>query len=215
MSRKPAGILYLAGDVPPLAVVIVNALQYVAVTSSFLVLPLIIMREANLGPGSADAMLGWAMLVLALGTTLQALPFGPVGSGYLAPSVMTAVFLGPSVEAVRIGGLALMSGMTIFSGAVQAVLSSSLNRLRTVLPPELAGVVVFLVGVSNGVVGLRYLLQPGGGTLPDTRFWVVAAITLAVTVVANVWTRGVLGLSCALFGMIAGYGAAIGTNVLA
>jgi xanthine permease XanP len=214
MTKKPAGILYLAGDVPPVAVTIANALQYVAVTSSFLVFPLIIVREAHLAASSADAMLAWAMLVLALGTTLQALPFGPVGSGYLAPSVMTAVFLGPSVEAVRLGGIALMSGMTIFSGAVQAALSGSLKRLRTVLPPELAGVVVFLVGVSNGVVGLRYLLQPGGGALPDTRFWLVAAITLVVTVSANVWSKGVLGLSCALFGMIAGYCAAIGTGVL-
>jgi NCS2 family nucleobase:cation symporter-2 len=124
------------------------------------------------------------------------------------------VFLGPSVEAVRIGGIALMSGMTIFSGAVQAGFSSSLNRLRTVLPPELAGVVIFLVGVSNGVVGLRYLLQPSGGALPDTRHWIVAAITLAVMVSANVWSRGVLGLSCALFGMLAGYAAAIATDVL-
>lgn len=214
MTRKPAGVLYLAGDVPPLGVVIVNAFQYVAVTSSFLVFPLIIVREAHLAASAADAMLGWAMLVLALGTTLQALPFGPVGSGYLAPSVMTAVFLGPSVAAVRIGGIALMSGMTIFSGAVQAALSGSLNRLRKVLPPELAGVVIFLVGVSNGVVGLRFLLQPGGGGLPDERFWIVAAITLVVTVSANVWSRGVLGLSCALFGMIAGYCAAIATNVL-
>jgi xanthine permease XanP len=127
---------------------------------------------------------------------------------------MTAVFLGPSVEAVRIGGLALMSGMTIFSGAVQAALSGSLSRLRTMLPPELAGVVIFLVGMSNGVVGLRYLLQPGGGTLPDPRSWIVAGITLAVTVSANVWSRGVLGLSCALFGMIAGYCAAVGLDVL-
>src|SRR3984957_10095360 len=95
MTKKPAGILYLAGDVPPIPVVIANALQYVAVTSSFLVFPLIIVREAHLAASSADAMLAWAMLVLALGTTLQALPFGPVGSGYLAPSVMTAVFLGP------------------------------------------------------------------------------------------------------------------------
>jgi NCS2 family nucleobase:cation symporter-2 len=79
------------------------------------------------------------MLVLALGTTLQALPRGPVGSGYLAPSVMTAVYVGPSLEAVRIGGLALMSGMTIFGGMVESLLAPFLNRLRGLLPPELAG----------------------------------------------------------------------------
>ena len=139
MARKPANMRYLADDVPPLAIVIVNALQYAAVTSSFLVFPLIIAREAHMTTAAADSMLSWAMLVLALGTSLQALPRGPIGSGYLAPSVMTAIFLGPSIAAVRIGGLALMSGMTIFSGAVQAVFSRSLNKLRTLLPPELAG----------------------------------------------------------------------------
>ncbi|MDR3530046.1 MAG: solute carrier family 23 protein [Rhodopila sp.] len=214
MARKPANMRYLADDVPPLAIVIVNALQYAAVTSSFLVFPLIIAREAHLTTAAADSMLSWAMLVLALGTSLQALPHGPIGSGYLAPSVMTAIFLGPSIAAVRIGGLALMSGMTIFSGAVQAVFSRSLNKLRTLLPPELAGVVIFLVGISNGVVGLRYLLAPDTGALPGLAHWIVAGVTLGVMVAANVWSRGVLGLSCALFGMLAGYIVAIPLGVL-
>jgi xanthine permease XanP len=115
---------YLAGDVPPTAVTLANAFQYVAVTSSFLVFPLIIAREANASTAVADSMLSWSMLVLAIGTTLQALPNGPVGSGYLAPSVMTAVYVGPSLEAVRIGGLALMSGMTLFGGVLEAAVSN-------------------------------------------------------------------------------------------
>ena len=214
MTRKPANMRYLPDDNPPLSVVIVNALQYVAVTSSFLVFPLIIAREAHLPAAAADGMLGWAMLVLALGTSLQARARGPVGSGYLAPSVMSAIFLGPSLEAARIGGLALMSGMTLFSGMVQAGFSRSLNKLRALLPPELAGVVIFLVGISNGVVGLRYLLAPESGVLPDAAHWIVAGITLGVMVAANVWSRGVLGLSCALFGMLAGYLIAIPLGVL-
>ncbi|MBK1662211.1 uracil-xanthine permease family protein [Paracraurococcus ruber] len=214
MSRRPASMRYLAGDVPPPLATIANALQYVAVTSSFLVFPLIVAREAGLDAAATDGMLGWAMLVLALGTTLQALPRGPVGSGYLAPSTMTAIFLGPSLEAVRIGGIALMSGMTLLGGAVQAAFAQSLHRLRRVLPAELAGVIVLLVGVSNGMVGLRSLLQPGGGALPGAADWMVAGITLGTMVAANVWSRGVLGLSCALFGMLAGYAAAALTGVL-
>jgi NCS2 family nucleobase:cation symporter-2 len=205
---------YLAGDVPPTAVTLVNAFQYVAVTSSFLVFPLIIAREAHAPASVADSMLSWSMLVLAIGTTLQALPRGPVGSGYLAPSVMTAVYVGPSLEAVRIGGLALMSGMTVFGGVLEAAVSRSLNRLRSVLPPELAGVVILLVGISNGVVGLRYLLQPDGSGLPGPLHWLVAGVTLAVMVATNVWSRGVLGLSCALVGMLAGYVVAVITGVL-
>jgi len=205
---------YLPDDVPPLAVVVINALQYVAVTSCFLVFPLIIAREAGLPTSQTDNLVAWSMLALALGTTLQALPRGPIGSGYLAPSTLTAIFLGPALEAVHLGGLALMSGMTLFGGVVQSVFSRSLNALRKVLPPELAGVVIFLVGMSNGVVGLRYLLQPDGGGPPGGPQWIVAGVTLGTMVAANVWSRGVLGLSCALFGMVAGYLVAIIVGVL-
>jgi xanthine permease XanP len=214
VSTKPVNMRYLAGDVPPTTVTIFNALQYVAVTSSFLVFPLIVARAAHVPTAVADSILSWSMLVLAIGTTLQALPKGPVGSGYLAPSVMTAVYVGPSLEAVQIGGLALMSGMTLFGGAVEAAVSKSLHRLRAVLPPELAGVVIFLVGMSNGVLGLRYLLQPDGPAPAGPLHWIVAAVTLTVMVAANVWSRGVLGLSCALVGMVAGYAVAAATGLL-
>jgi xanthine permease XanP len=207
-------MLYLPGDVPPTAVTILNALQYVAVISSFLVFPLIMAREAHVSASVADGMLSWSMLVLAVGTTLQALPKGPVGSGYLAPSVMTAIYVGPSLEAIRLGGLALMSGMTIFGGLFEAVASKSLNRLRSVLPTELAGVVIFLVGVTNGIVGLRYLLQPDGSVPVGPAHWFVAAVTLGAMVAANVWSRGVLGLSCALVGMVIGYVAALAIGLL-
>ena len=74
---------------------------------------------------------------------------------------MTAVYVGPSLEAVRLGGLALMAGMTMFGGAVEAVMSRSMHRLRSLMPPELAGVVIVLVAIGNGMLGYRYLLAPG------------------------------------------------------
>ncbi|WP_270934827.1 solute carrier family 23 protein [Falsiroseomonas oryzae] len=50
--------------------------------------------------------------------------------------------------------------------------------------------------------------------MPGGAEWAVAGITLATMVAANVWSRGVLGLSCALFGMLAGYVAAVLLGVL-
>jgi xanthine permease XanP len=167
MSRKPSGIIYGADDVPPLAVTVVNALQYVAVLAGFLVFPLIMAREAQVSSEVTDSILSWSMIVLAIGTVLQALPRGPVGSGFLAPAVMTAVYVGPSLEAIRLGGLALMGGMTIYGGLVEAALSRSLHRLRTLFPPEIAGVVIFLVAISDGMLGARYLLAPDGGAASD------------------------------------------------
>jgi xanthine permease XanP len=203
MTRKPAGLLYGVDEVPPPAVIVVNALQYVAVLTGFLVFPLIMTREAHVSADVADSVLSWSMIILAIGTAIQALPKGPIGSGYLAPSVMTAVYVSPSLEAVRLGGLALMGGMTIFGGAVEALLSRSMHRLRSLLPPELAGVVILLVAIGNGMVGYRYLLSPGGDQTTPVH-WAVAAVTLLITIALNIWGKGIARASCALIGMIAG-----------
>ena len=173
MARKPATMQYGVDEVPPAPVIVVTALQYVAVLSAFLVYPLIMTREAHAPADVADSVLSWSMIILAIGTVIQALPRGPIGCGYLAPSQMTAVYVSPSLDAVRLGGLALMGGMTIFGGAVEAVLSRSMHRLRSLLPPELAGVVIVLVAIGNGMLGYRYLLSPG--TMHhDVAHWTVA-----------------------------------------
>ncbi len=213
MPRKPASLQYGVDDIPPMSVIIANAFQNVAVLAGFLVFPLIMTREAHASAEIADSVLSWSVIILAIGTTLQALPRGMVGSGYLAPSVMTAVYVSPSLEAVRLGGLALMGGMTIFGGAVEAVLSRSMHRLRSLLPPELAGVVIMLVAISNGMVGYRYLLSPGTGQA-DLRHWTVATITLLVTVALSVWGKGIVRASCVLLGIIVGYAAAFVAGLL-
>jgi xanthine permease XanP len=207
MTRKPASLQYGVDDIPPAPVIAVNALQYVAVLAGFLVFPLLMTREAHVSTEVANSVLSWSMIVLAIGTTLQALPKGPIGSGYLAPSVMTAVYVGPSLQAVRLGGLALMFGMTLFGGAVEAMLSRSMHRLRSLLPPELAGVVILLVAIGNGMVGYRYLLAPGSEHA-DPRHWAVATITLLVAIALNVWGKGIARAACVLIGMIIGYAAA-------
>lgn len=208
MSRKPAGLQYGVDEVPPPPVIVVNALQYVAVLTGFLVFPLIMTREAHVSADVADSVLSWSMIILAIGTVIQALPKGPIGSGYLAPSVMTAVYVSPSLEAVRLGGLALMGGMTIFGGAAEALLSRSMQRLRSLLPPELAGVVILLVAIGNGMVGFRYLLVSGGDQA-EARHWAVATVTLLVTIALNVWGKGIARAACALVGIIVGYGVAL------
>ena len=213
MTRKPANLQYGVDDIPPPAVIFVNALQYVAVLTCFLVYPLIMAREAHAPPEIADSVLSWSMIVLAIGTSIQALTKGPIGSGYLAPSTMTAVYVSPSLEAVRLGGLGLMAGMTIFGGAVEALLSRSMHRLRSLLPPELSGVVILLVALGNGMVGFRYLLTPAGGP-PDYRHWAVAMTTLLIAVVLNVWGKGIIRATCGLIGMIFGYAVAVALGLV-
>lgn len=127
---------------------------------------------------------------------------------------MTAVYVPPSLEAVRLGGLPLMAGMTIFGGIVEAILSRSMHRLRALLPPELAGVVIMLVAIGNGAVGFKYLLAPNS-TPADARHWATVAVTLLVTIALSVWGKGVVRASCALVGMVVGYAVALALGLVA
>ena len=214
MPRKPANLQYGVEETPPASVIVLVALQYVAILTGFLVFPLIMARAVNAPPEVVDSILSWSLIVLAAGTSLQALSKGPVGSGQLAPSTMTAVYIGPSLDAVHLGGLALMNGMTLFGGAVEAALSRSMHRLRSLLPPELAGVVIVLVAIGNALLGYRYLLLADVHEAADARHWAVAAITLAATIGLSIWGRGILRSGCALIGMAFGYVAAIASGVV-
>ena len=49
--------------------------------------------------------------------------------------------------------------MTIFAGLIEIALSRLWSRLRPFIPPEIAGLVVFLVGVIIGLAALRILLE--------------------------------------------------------
>lgn len=214
MPRRPANLRYGVADVPPLSVTLTNALQHVAVMSIYLVVPLLMTREAHASSAVANSVLSLSLITMGVATLLQALPKGPVGSGFLAPNVLTAVYIGPSLEAVRAGGLALMAGMTIFGGAVEAALAGSLRRLRTLMPPELAGTVIFLVGITNGSVAFHSLLDaPDAATMP-LQHWLVAAATLGTMIALNIWVKGFFSLICTLIGMIVGYAVAIASGDL-
>ena len=99
----------------------------------------------------------------------------------------------------------LVWGMTIFAGLVEIGLSRVWTRLRTFIPPETAGLVVFLIGVIIGLASLRVLLDnaPGGSLAGSDGL--VALITIGVMIGLNIWNKGKLRLFCILVGMVVGY----------
>jgi xanthine permease XanP len=146
--------------------------------------------------------------------TVQALPGGPVGSRLLAPSIFTGVYLAPSLLAVKAGGLPLMWGMTMFAGLVEMALSRVWSRLRPFVPPESAGLVIFLVGTIIGLAALRVLLEDSASGTLTARDGVVTGCALAVMAALNIWNKGRLKLFCILIGMVIGYFAAAAVGLL-
>ena len=180
--RKPANLVYGVEEAPPHLVTLISAVQHVGVIAIFMIYPLIIGREAGVSADVIAAMLRMGMLALAVAVLLQALPRGPVGSRFLAPSIFTGVYLAPSLLAVKIGGLPLLWGMTIFAGLVEIALSRVWARLRTLIPSETAGLVVFLIGVIIGLAALRILVGEGSRGSVSGRDAIVAGFSLAVMI---------------------------------
>lgn len=204
--RKPTGIVYAVDDAPPFGVVVLSALQQVGLMSINLIYIILVMREVGATPELTASVMSISLLVLALGAVLQALPRGPIGSGFLCQPVPTAVYLVPSLIAAKAGGLSLVFGMTVFAGLVEVALSRALRKLRPLFPPEIAGLVVALIGLATGAVAIRTILGVGASIASGPSDAVVAVATLGTMVVLNVWTRGGLRLACVLIGMIVGYG---------
>jgi xanthine permease XanP len=213
-KRKPLSIIYGVDENPPLGVTVVSALQHVGLISIFLLFPLLVCREAQLSPNTILDVLSLSMLAMGAGAILPAIARGPVGSGYLCPSIFTVAYLGPSLLALKTGGLSLVFGMTVFAGCIEAALSRSLRHLRALFPPEIAGLVVVLLGVTIGAIGVRYVLGADTRQPASPRELAVAAISLGTMVALNVWAGGLFRMFCALLGMIAGYAAAALLGIL-
>ena len=203
--KKPPQLVYGSDERPPLAIMMISALQHVAVVAIFLIYPLIVARAADVPPQQIAAILRLSLLALAVGTLLQALPRGPVGSRFLAPTIYTGIYLAPSLLAAKLGGMPLVWGMTIFAGLVEIGLSRVWSRLRAFVPPETAGMVVFLIGVIIGLAALRVMLGEGhDGEVPADDA-LIAGTSLATMIALNIWNKGKLRLFCILIGMALGY----------
>ncbi len=203
--RKPRGVVYAVDERPPATIIAISVLQHVAVMAIFLIYPVLIGREAGAGAQLISNLVSICLLVLAVGTVLQALPRGPIGSGYVCQPVPTAFYLVPSLLAARSGGLPLVFGMTVAAGLFEIAFSRVLRALRPLFPPEVAGLVVTLMGVVTGVVAIRITLGVDAGRMADSRDVVTATVTLGTMVALNVWTSGTLRLACVAIGMVAGF----------
>ncbi|MBV8282490.1 MAG: xanthine/uracil/vitamin C permease, partial [Candidatus Eremiobacteraeota bacterium] len=207
--QRPANLVYAVGEYPPPFRLALLGVQYAVMALIYLVLVVIVLREAHATPSESIRVMSIACVGLAIGTALQALPRGPIGSGFLAPPIFSAVYLAPSVIAARIGGMPLVFGMTLFAGIIEVLFALALNRLRAVVTPLLSGLTVFVVGLQLGVVGIGQTLDVKDVGLPAFPLHLIAtSLTLLTCIALSVWARGTLRLLCTLIGLIVGMTAA-------
>jgi xanthine permease XanP len=203
--KRPVGLLYAVDERPPPVTLVLAALQQVAVMSNSLVYPVIIAREIGLAPEMVLGFVSRSMFILGVATIVLCMRSRFVGSGYLCPAGFTQIYLGPSLLAMQRGGFALAAGMTIISGLIQCVMAPLLRRLRIILPPEIAGLVIAVVGLSIAVIGVRYSLGIGSAHHIHSTDLAIAILSLVIMSVLNIWSRGFAKMFCVLIGMATGY----------
>jgi xanthine permease XanP len=84
-------------------------------------------------------------------------------------------------------------------------LSRVWSRLRPFIPPESAGLVVFLVGTIIGLAALHVVVEGSPSGALSAQDGIVAGSALAVMAGLNIWNKGRLKLFCILIGMVVGY----------
>jgi xanthine permease XanP len=211
---RPPGLLYSVDETPPRTVLIVAGLQQVAIVSNSLVYPIILGREAHLSPDRLLDFVSLSMLGLAIATVLLCAKGRFIGCGYLCPAGYTQIYLAPSLSAAQIGGLPLVFGMTAIAGLLQTAIAPLLRRVRFLLPPEIAGLVIAVVALSIAVLGVRYSLGGPANSGTMSKHLAIAVVTLTTMVILNVWTKGYLRMFCVLFGMAVGYGASAALGIV-
>jgi len=207
MAKKPANLIYGVEENPPVGTTLLQGIQHIFIMTVYFIFPVIIIKAAGGSDEQAATMIKMSMVAMGLTTIIQALPKGPVGSGYLCPSGNGPAYLSATLLAAKTGGLSLVCGMTIIGGCFEALFSRLVARLRALFPPEVAGLVVTMVGIELIPLGIErfFGLAHGRGGGISRNDFLVALITYVSMVGLNTWGRGKLRLYPILIGMGVGY----------
>ena len=208
-TRRPAELIYALDEIPPLPHLLGLGFQHVAVICPYLVMVALVAEAAKLPHTAAQSAISLAMIAVAFMTVLQSLRLGPVGSGYLCPPVVTAIYLPSSLSAAASLGISAVCGMVIFAGVCEIALASLVNHTRKLFPAVVSGVVIMAVGLEIGKIAAGVLLEHNAAHSDQTvAAFATSLCTLASMASLAVWARGLPKLFCSLIGILVGYGVA-------
>ena len=187
---KPDGIEYWVDDRPPWSLTLMLAFQQVAFLGSVMTLPVVLGRAAGLDLAAEASLVALTMIGAGLGVMLQALNRFGVGIGLFVPMHTSSAAFPTALMAVKTGGLGLAFGMMSVVGFVQICFSRVFPRMRAFFPVEIAGLMVFMLGLGLGLVGLENFLAIGTEFQDNPYTYLVGFSSLAIIIGLNIWGRG-------------------------
>ncbi|WP_426367739.1 uracil-xanthine permease family protein [Streptomyces sp. E-08] len=190
----------------PLAAQHVLAMIAAPVSTVFLVA-----GSLRMSPGATASLLSTVLLFCGAGALLQSLGVWRIGGRLpfvmLPGGAATALFLQIAQE----HGPATATGAVLLAAALLLAVLPLYARVVRLFPPLVMGVTVLLIGIAMIRVAARLVTGPDGTGEP--RAVLLAALTVAATLAAYVFLRGVWRQTSVLLGMAAGTLVAVGTGL--
>ncbi|MFN7919333.1 MAG: solute carrier family 23 protein [Bryobacteraceae bacterium] len=209
-ARKPPGLIYATGDIPPPATTIVLGIQHAVESASKVTLPIAVLSTVGVSGAQLDTMIVATLIVSGLASILVSSRLPVVGFGHLLPAAIFSSFVAPAVMVARMGGLRLLCGMTLVSGLSVALFARVLPRWRFLFPAEVVGLIAFMVGASQSSLAVtRFLGMDRLDQTPSAAHILVATASLSLLAGLTVWSKGRLRLFSTLITLVAGYAVCI------
>lgn len=205
-EKKPLNITYGLQDKIPARAAIPLVIQQVVVLSMDLIVPVLIISMIGGTREVAQNFVSIMMLGIGIGTILQVLRKGRVGSGYFCAEETGFLYYQASALAVQTGGLSLLFGMTTLAGFFQMLLSRIITRIRFLFPTEVAGLMVAMTGITSIGPGVAAIFGINEiKTTIDMTALLVGMISLFSMISLNVWGTAAMRQYSILIGMVIGY----------
>jgi NCS2 family nucleobase:cation symporter-2 len=154
------------------------------------------------------------MLASGIGSIIQALRLPYLGSGYLCPNLCGPSYISLTLSAAWIGGLPLMRGITIVAGIVEILLAPVVQKLKSVFPIYIVGLVVAMVGISIISISITsfFGLNLQGDAIRSIDI-LIGAVSLLIMIFCNLWGKGFVKVYCLIIGIFLGWMLAVILNV--
>jgi NCS2 family nucleobase:cation symporter-2/xanthine permease XanP len=206
--NKPDQILYAENETPPLGITILLAVTHVALIFDAVVfIPNVLGKITGATPEQIRFSCFVTILVSALCTLIQVVKFKHLGTGFILFMGSYSAFLSCSIDAAKIGGLALVATMTVLSVPVVFLFAYFFRFFRHIVTPAVGGIVIILVAVNLIPIGLELW---HGGNAQSTGFgspanYMVGAITMGTLLALMIFGNRNIRLWTPLIGLGAGY----------
>lgn len=201
--KRPQDLLYASTELPPAVPLIGLAFQHAATA---LALIAYVLASAKIGGLDAEATRGMVtatILGMAIATFLQSWG-GRFGSGTLLvniPDPLLVVISGTVAAQYGLGGLVLVG---VVNGAVALGAGYVVPRLRAVLPPSVAGVVVCVAGISLVSPALTHMADMDGAGAISAYDLLIGIATLGIIAGLSIWGSQRMKLFALLVGLAVG-----------